>query len=348
MGGEGRNLLQFQVEWHQDPKTETVKNAQTGMLSRQEEAELNPRVAQTLSQELDTERPSRMDTRTHTPASYKMRYKELDRLGSGGCGDVFKALNYDSGKFMAVKRLRIRNENEYLYAKKREVETLARVQHKKHIVEFIHSEGLESQKVLIFMELKDRSLGSLLENKQDMGTREQLQHVAKLACKQMLAALDFLAYHGIIHRDVKPDNVLYLRPQSKGKTDYLFQLGDFGLCNGYNNAISTVGTPIFGPPERDDGSKQTPKYDIWSLMVTMLWTLHYTDFPSILQLACLEHPNQITSAVMTAASKTDFIPLKAMAKINPDERASAAQLLDKYFDRQGLTTRPQHISTLMD
>lgn len=96
--------------------------------------------------------------------------------------------------------------------------------------------------MLIFMELQDGSLGSLLENKKEIGSSQQVERVAQLVLEQMLQALDFLACHDVIHRDVKPDNILY----HSGRGDVRFQLGDFGLCNPYKN-VSVFGssfTPI--------------------------------------------------------------------------------------------------------
>ncbi|KAI4271796.1 MAG: hypothetical protein L6R38_006774 [Xanthoria sp. 2 TBL-2021] len=281
-----------------------------------------------------------MDTRSHTPAQLKMRYKELQVLGSGNFGAVFKALNYDSGKFMAVKKLNIKSDREHMYARKREVETLARIRHP-HILKFIHSEGWSTGNVLIFMELQDGSLGSLLENKKEIGSSQQVERVAQLVLEQMLQALDFLACHDVIHRDVKPDNILY----HSGRGDVRFQLGDFGLCNPYKNANSAVGTPFFAAPERDS-TKQTPKFDIWSLMITISWTLDRNGF--VTELQHVEGHDQIISTVFKAAAATKLKLFAAMAKVNPEERASAAQLLDKYFEGKGLTTRPKSITPLKD
>ena len=190
------------------------------------------------------------------------------------------------------------------------------------------------------MELKDGSLGSLLKNKEHMGSSQQVQKIAQSVFEQMLQALDFLACHNIIHRDVKPDNILYLLPRGDG--DYRFQLGDFGLCNPYDNANSVVGTPIFAAPERGS-ARQTPKFDVWSLMVTMLWTLYFDSFVTEMERS---EESQILPIVMKFVSRSDFSPIGAMAKIDPDERASAAQLLARWFHGKGLTTRLMSITPL--
>ncbi|KAI4235472.1 MAG: hypothetical protein LQ349_003140 [Xanthoria aureola] len=343
IGGAARKLIQFQLEWPEDPSqtTKIIETRQSLPGSYREESAINPRAAHTLSRDPDTELPSRVDTRPHTPAQLKMRYKKLHELGSGSFGAVFKALNYDSGKFMAVKKINIKSDQEHTYARKREVETLARIQHH-HIVEFIHSEGWGTRDVLIFMELKDGSLGSLLKNKKATGCPDQIQRLAELVLVQMLQALDFLAYNNIIHRDVKPDNILYLLQRGGGDNDYRFQLGDFGLCNPYNNANSIVGTPIFAAPERGS-ERQTPKFDVWSLMVTMLWTLYFDSFVTEMERS---EESQILPIVTKFASRSNSNPILAMAKINPDERASAAQLLAKCFHGKGLTTRLKSITPL--
>lgn len=131
IGGAARKLIQFQLEWPEDPSqtTKIIETRQSLPGSYREESAINPRAAHTLSRDPDTELPSRVDTRPHTPAQLKMRYKKLHELGSGSFGAVFKALNYDSGKFMAVKKINIKSDQEHTYARKREVETLARIQH---------------------------------------------------------------------------------------------------------------------------------------------------------------------------------------------------------------------------
>ncbi|KAL8809451.1 MAG: hypothetical protein Q9200_003398 [Gallowayella weberi] len=151
----------------------------------------------------------------------------------------------------------------------------------------------------------------------------------------MLQALDFLAANNIVHRDVKPENILYSTPLSE--SDYEFQLGDFGLCNPYGNAKSQVSTPLYMAPELyHDPKQQATKVDIWSLLVTLLWTRDHHGFREI-----SKHLNfkQVQSTVLSISSGVSG--LEEMARIEPVKRASAAQLLVKYFEGAGLTT-PKH------
>jgi hypothetical protein len=138
IGGERRDLVQFKLRWHQDPtKTaETIKNYETVACGRME----NPRLSRTVD-EAPTDLPSRRETRPHTPGQrqLKMRYVKVvgGKLGSGQFGTVHKAIDVDSGKFMAVKILerptRASKQEEWkqslYYALKREVETLSEISH---------------------------------------------------------------------------------------------------------------------------------------------------------------------------------------------------------------------------
>lgn len=138
MGGERRDLVQFKLEWHQDPTqtAETIKDYDTLPCGRVE----NPRLARTMD-EAPTDLPSRRETRPHTPGQrqLKMRYVTVvgGKLGSGQFGTVHKAIDLDSGKFMAVKILEqparkskqeVWKQSLY-YALKREVETLSEISH---------------------------------------------------------------------------------------------------------------------------------------------------------------------------------------------------------------------------
>jgi hypothetical protein len=138
MGGAGCDLVQFKLEWHQDP-TQVVKKIKNGEVLPYGREE-NPRLARIVN-EAPTELPSPRNTRPHTRGQrqLKMRYVKVHQLGSGQFGNVHKAIDVDSGKFMAVKIIERpvnASEKEHeewrtslYYALIREVETLSKISH---------------------------------------------------------------------------------------------------------------------------------------------------------------------------------------------------------------------------
>lgn len=341
MGGERRDLFQFKLEWHRDPiqTAEAIKDYDSLPCGRVE----NPRLARTVD-EAPTDLPSRRETRTHTPGprQLKMRYVTRGRkLGSGTFGTVHKAIDVDSGKFMAVKILErpmgvLKQEGwRQSLQLKREVETLSEISHP-HIVDYIASQGWDEPKVEIFMGLKEGTLESLIESGADASA------IADSAFPQMLQALDCIAWKGIVHRDVKPENILYI---SQPDGQYQFQLGDFGLCNRIADAATFAGSQLYMPPEMFQGGVQTHKVDIWELFVTMLWILNAGGFRQ--RKHQFKTVTEIHQAVLSAASKVDSVSkIREMAIVNPEERASAAQMLVKHFDGAGLSTPRNQVPAL--
>lgn len=127
MGGVGRNLVRFRLIWHSDPleTLETIRARQGNCVP------CNPQFARTVD-EADTIVPSRMETRIHTPGHGQPRMRWVKRgkaaLGAGAFGEVWKALDVDTGRTMAAKVMR-RRSDELWETLKREVEILSRVSH---------------------------------------------------------------------------------------------------------------------------------------------------------------------------------------------------------------------------
>ncbi|KAL2168730.1 hypothetical protein VTG60DRAFT_6901 [Thermothelomyces hinnuleus] len=134
--------------------------------------------------------------------------------------------------------------------------------------------------------------------------------------KREVEILARISHSHIVDYIFSQENILYVSTQD----GYHFQLGDFGLSNRQALAATCAGTPLFMAPEIVLGGKQTPKADIWSLFVTILWMMDVGGFRG------LGFP-----------AYEDLSRARAMARSDPDVRASAAQMLARCFDGVGLT-----------
>lgn len=186
--------------------------------------------------------------------------------------------------------------------------------------------------ILIFMGLKHGSLASLIQDALMTG------NLATTMFHHMLQALDYISAQGIIHRDVKPENILFIRVNN----GYVFQLADFGLCNkaGATNAQGG-GTSLYRAPEVGHlHAVLTHKVDMWSLFATMLAVLH----PDFLELEFRDRHDDIHRHVIAAARDLDSLhPIQEAANFYPEDRASAAQMLLKHFDGDEMTTREHEV-----
>ena len=306
------------------------------------------RLARTVD-DADTEVPSQRQTRIHTPGQglRKRHFPSEGKLGSGQYGTVRKTIDLDSGRLMAVKTLQrqgewnqVKWEQSQYYALKREIETLSKVVHP-CIVDYFGSQGWGEATVEIFMGLKDGSLATLV-------TLRSQPQVVNSVLRQMLQALDCLDFNAIIHRDVKPENILYT---SLPQGEFQFQLGDFGLCNRTIDAKTYAGSPVYMAPalyrNRVQGNgTQTPKMDVWSLFATMLWVLNEDGFRAKADNFRSHH--EAETAIANIANRGGRVEvILEMANINPCERASAAQMLCKCFNSDGLSTPADQIPPLV-
>jgi hypothetical protein len=161
--------------------------------------------------------------------------------------------------------------------------------------------------------------------------------LAKPLLHQMLQALDYLSHRGIIHRDVKPENILYDSASSLGREGkYEYQIADFGLSNLATDACSRVGTSLYMAPELDvRNGPQTTKVDVWSLFVTLAYALDEGGFQRKSRRTA---PALRMKAIREAANAERLRDIRAMAEIDPHRRASAADILDQVFGGEGRIT----------
>jgi len=171
--------------------------------------------------------------------------------------------------------------------------------------------------------------------------------------QQMLSALDFLAYKDIVHRDVKPENILCSR--SLEGPGYHFRLSDFGVGKLAKYACSCQGTHWYMAPEilrlrncsDSDGrirERQSPKVDIWSLFVTIAYARDVYNYRS----RSLNNNDEILDAARQACTEPWMLKYKTMAIEDPTDRASALDILNQVFEGAGATERSNDVEMSED
>ncbi|CAK7211121.1 hypothetical protein SCUCBS95973_001023 [Sporothrix curviconia] len=189
----------------------------------------------------------------------------------------------------------------------------------------------------MIFELMDGSLDDLLRTgSYATGPRPiSLDQLTRLVLEHVLSGLEYLHANGIVHRDIKPGNILY----SCRNGVYRFCIGDFGSSNYATMArTNDVGTLIFMAPEiKRSGQLQSAKADIWSLFVTVLWIINHRQIRQS-TVRCMS-PEDISASTTSLAD--DLRVLGDMASIDPDQRPSAVELLHRIAGRHDpLSDRP--------
>jgi protein kinase-like protein len=208
--------------------------------------------------------PGAQGTAAQTPLVLAGRYRLGEILGSGGMAEVFDAIDERLGRPVAVKILRAELATDPDLRRRFEAEAraAARLTHP-HVVA-VYDTGEDRGRAFIVME---RLPGDTLATAIARGPVGQawLRSVALDVLDALAAAHDA----GIVHRDIKPGNIL-LDPAGSAK------VGDFGIAKsveGLDVALTRtgvlIGTPAYLPPERVDGATATPQSDIYGLGVVM-------------------------------------------------------------------------------
>ncbi|WP_371496886.1 protein kinase [Kitasatospora sp. NBC_00374] len=194
------------------------------------------------------------------------RYLLGERLGRGGMGTVWVARDTELDREVAVKELSVAgippDELATLNSRmKQEARAAAKIKHPGVITVYdvLEQEG----RPWIVMELIDgRSLAEVIGSEGTLLPRD-----AARVGEQVLAALDQAHRHGVLHRDVKPANVLLERGGRAVLTDFGIALleGSPGLTR----TGDIVGSPDYVAPERVNGHRPGPESDLWSLGATL-------------------------------------------------------------------------------
>ncbi|MDT7846627.1 serine/threonine-protein kinase [Streptomyces justiciae] len=252
------------------------------------------------------------------------RYRLLAKLGHGGMGTVWRAKDETVDREVAVKEPRVpdhlpeRERANAFERMRREARAAARLDHP--AVVNVHDVAVVDGQPWIVMELvQGRSLGDALQEG-TLGARE----AARIGL-EVLAALEAAHAAGILHRDVKPDNVLL------GRHDRVV-LTDFGIAQieGETSLTDTggfVGSPEYIAPERVLGQRPGPASDLWSLGVVLYAaTEGVSPFRRSNTPATLQSVLNATPAAPASASGPLAEVIAGLLQKEPGRRPNAAQV----------------------
>lgn len=188
-------------------------------------------------------------------------YERLAQVGEGTYGKVYKARRQDTGKLVALKRIRMEAEKDgFPVTAIREIKLLQSLDHPNvlKLMEMMVSKG----HVYMVSEYLEHDLTGILNNP-NMQSNKFTDANLKSLMQQLLAGLDYIHWRGVLHRDLKGSNILL------GRNGDL-KIADFGLAKFYdkrarNDYTNRVITLWYKPPELLFGETvYGPEVDMWS------------------------------------------------------------------------------------
>jgi len=258
---------------------------------------------------------------------YGGRYEIGEKIGSGGMAIVYKAKDTLLNRTVAIKVLREQfvSDEGFIRRFRREAQSAASLSH--HNIVSIYDVGKDGEVDYIVMEyVKGQTLKELIRSKAPFSTERAIYIV-----RQIAEALAHAHANNIIHRDIKPQNILVT-------IDGRAKVTDFGIARAASSATLThtgdiVGSVHYLSPEQAKGAQTNEQSDIYSLGIILFEIItgkvpYDGDTPITIALKHIQEEAQLPSTVLTGiSSELDGVIMKALAKSVQDRYKSAGEFL---------------------
>ena len=282
-----------------------------------------------------------MTTDTLIDRTFDSRYVIRRKLGSGGMADVYLAEDQELGRRVALKLLNARHaaDEQFVERFRREAQSAAGLNHP-NIVSIFDRGRAEGTYYIAMEYLDGRTLKELLVRNGPTPVPIAIDYA-----RQILGALSFAHRNGIVHRDIKPHNIVVGR-------DGRLKVTDFGIARSgasqMTEAGSIVGTAQYLSPEQARGAPVDQRSDLYSLGIVLYEMLTgkvpFTgDTPVEIAMKHLsqvpEPPSKLRKGV---PHDLDAVVMRAIAK-DPEQRYGSAEEMEADLARvaRGVAVAPQ-------
>ncbi len=246
------------------------------------------------------------------------RFRLEGRLGEGGFASVYRAWDERLQRHVAVKVLDAGRSGDRVL---REAQAAARLNHRAIVT--LYELGQEGSRAFLVSELVDgRPLRELVEGG-ELSDRD-----AAAVGAELCEALDHAHGRGVVHRDVKPENVILARPENGGALWSRRRFGramltDFGVASvrgadALTRSGEVLGTLAYMAPEQAEGAEVGPETDLYSLALALY--------------ECWSGVNPVRRSSPAETARAIGEPIELLSYLRPDLPAALSAVIDRCLD----------------
>lgn len=256
------------------------------------------------------------------------RYEIISLIGQGGMADVYKAKDIILNRIVAIKILRekLSHDAMTLVRFQREASAASRLSHP-NVVDIYDVGESDGMHYIVMEFIRGRTLKQLIQQRGALSVSESIQIMT-----QLTSAIDHAHKHNIIHRDIKPQNVLVKDDGTVKITDFGIAIANDAVQLTLNNAV--MGSAHYLAPETAQGKEPTAQVDIYSLGIVFYELLtgdvpFHGKTPTEIAVKHLRQPIPYVRDFNPAIPQAvENIILKATAKDPKDRYSSAYAMLE--------------------